>query len=138
MIIIPMKNGYFIGNINPTFSDKPILAGKSSLVSSLLSSASFGMMIQHEFYMCSHAMIETTNNIWCGIWAKDHGLSWVMWSICMYYIYTIYLCGCLFDYLCTVSISLFTLLKSCYKFWSREIGIKPSNTERSWLLHQQK
>ena len=22
--IIPMKNGYFIGNINPTFSDKPI------------------------------------------------------------------------------------------------------------------
>ena len=24
MIIIPMKNGYFIGNINPTFSDKPI------------------------------------------------------------------------------------------------------------------
>ena len=23
MIIIPMKNGYFIGNINPTFSDKP-------------------------------------------------------------------------------------------------------------------
>ena len=21
---IPMKNGYFIGNINPTFSDKPI------------------------------------------------------------------------------------------------------------------
>jgi hypothetical protein len=45
-------------------------------------------------------MIETTNNIWCGIWAKDHGLSWVMWSICMYYIYTNYLCGCLFDYLC--------------------------------------
>ena len=25
LIIIPMKNGYFIGNINPTFSDKPIL-----------------------------------------------------------------------------------------------------------------
>ena len=25
MIIIPMKNGYFIGNINPTFSDKAIL-----------------------------------------------------------------------------------------------------------------
>ena len=24
MIIIPMKNGYFIGKINPTFSDKPI------------------------------------------------------------------------------------------------------------------
>ena len=24
LIIIPMKNGYFIGNINPTFSDKPI------------------------------------------------------------------------------------------------------------------
>ena len=23
MIIIPMKNGYFIGKINPTFSDKP-------------------------------------------------------------------------------------------------------------------
>ena len=23
MIIIPMKNGYLIGNINPTFSDKP-------------------------------------------------------------------------------------------------------------------
>ena len=23
MIIIPVKNGYFIGNINPTFSDKP-------------------------------------------------------------------------------------------------------------------
>ena len=23
MIIIPMKNGYFIGNINPTFSDTP-------------------------------------------------------------------------------------------------------------------
>ena len=23
LIIIPMKNGYFIGNINPTFSDKP-------------------------------------------------------------------------------------------------------------------
>ena len=27
MIIIPMKNGYFIGKINPTFSDKPILIG---------------------------------------------------------------------------------------------------------------
>ena len=26
LIIIPMKNGYFIGNINPTFSDKPILS----------------------------------------------------------------------------------------------------------------
>ena len=24
LIIIPMTNGYFIGNINPTFSDKPI------------------------------------------------------------------------------------------------------------------
>ena len=24
MIIIPITNGYFIGNINPTFSDKPI------------------------------------------------------------------------------------------------------------------
>ena len=24
LIIIPMKNGYFIGNINPTFSDKLI------------------------------------------------------------------------------------------------------------------
>ena len=24
LIVIPMKNGYFIGNINPTFSDKPI------------------------------------------------------------------------------------------------------------------
>ena len=24
LIIIPMKNGYFIGNINPTFPDKPI------------------------------------------------------------------------------------------------------------------
>ena len=23
LIIIPMKNGYFIGKINPTFSDKP-------------------------------------------------------------------------------------------------------------------
>ena len=23
LIIIPMKNGYFIGNINPTFSEKP-------------------------------------------------------------------------------------------------------------------
>ena len=23
LIIIPMKNGYFIGNISPTFSDKP-------------------------------------------------------------------------------------------------------------------
>ena len=23
LIIIPMKNGYFIGNINPTFPDKP-------------------------------------------------------------------------------------------------------------------
>ena len=26
LIIIPMKNGYFIGNINPTFSDTPILS----------------------------------------------------------------------------------------------------------------
>ena len=25
MIIIPFLNGYFIGNINPTFSDKPML-----------------------------------------------------------------------------------------------------------------
>ena len=24
LIIIPIKNGYFIGNINPTFSDKPL------------------------------------------------------------------------------------------------------------------
>ena len=24
LIIIPTSNGYFIGNINPTFSDKPI------------------------------------------------------------------------------------------------------------------
>ena len=24
LIIIPMNNGYFIGNINPTVSDKPI------------------------------------------------------------------------------------------------------------------
>ena len=26
LIIIPFLNGYFIGNINPTFSDKPILS----------------------------------------------------------------------------------------------------------------
>ena len=30
LIIIPMKNGYFIGNINPTFSDKPISFGNRS------------------------------------------------------------------------------------------------------------
>ena len=28
LIIIPMKNGYFIGKINPTFSDKPIFLKK--------------------------------------------------------------------------------------------------------------
>ena len=32
LIIIPMKNGYFIGNINPTFSDKPIFHKSSSLL----------------------------------------------------------------------------------------------------------
>ena len=30
LIIIPFLNGYFIGNINPTFSDKPIYAKDSS------------------------------------------------------------------------------------------------------------
>ena len=29
LIIIPMKNGYFIGNINPTFSDKPKSTSKN-------------------------------------------------------------------------------------------------------------
>ena len=33
MIIIPMKNGYFIGNINPTFSDKPIWTHNDSQLS---------------------------------------------------------------------------------------------------------
>ena len=28
LIIIPMKNGYFIGNINPTFSDIPMWHGQ--------------------------------------------------------------------------------------------------------------
>ena len=32
LIIIPMKNGYFIGNINPTFSDKPIWDGLTSSI----------------------------------------------------------------------------------------------------------
>ena len=32
LIIIPMKNGYFIGNINPTFSDTPILNQRCSLL----------------------------------------------------------------------------------------------------------
>ena len=30
LIIIPMKNGYFIGNINPTFSDKAIKVWRSA------------------------------------------------------------------------------------------------------------
>ena len=33
LIIIPMKNGYFIGNINPTFSDKPIYASRTHYTS---------------------------------------------------------------------------------------------------------
>ena len=33
LIIIPMKNGYFIGNINPTFSDKPIRNFSTSALS---------------------------------------------------------------------------------------------------------
>ena len=32
LIIIPFLNGYFIGNINPTFSDKPILAARSVVI----------------------------------------------------------------------------------------------------------
>ena len=32
LIIIPMKNGYFIGNINPTFSDKPMLETSSIIM----------------------------------------------------------------------------------------------------------
>ena len=34
LIIIPMKNGYFIGNINPTFSDKPMLGKRSIMLAS--------------------------------------------------------------------------------------------------------
>ena len=30
LIIIPFLNGYFIGNINPTFSDKPIVNQEKS------------------------------------------------------------------------------------------------------------
>ena len=30
LMIIPMKNGYFIGKINPTFSDKPIFLADST------------------------------------------------------------------------------------------------------------
>ena len=56
-------------------------------------------------------------------------------AVCIIYTLIIYVVVYLIIY---VSISLFTLLKSRYKFWSREIGIKPSNKERSWLLHQQK
>ena len=32
MIIIPFLNGYFIGNINPTFSDKPRLDPAENLI----------------------------------------------------------------------------------------------------------
>ena len=32
LISIPMKNGYFIGNINPTFSDKPTSSWSLSIV----------------------------------------------------------------------------------------------------------
>ena len=32
LIIIPMKNGYFIGKINPTFSDKPIFSVANTTV----------------------------------------------------------------------------------------------------------
>ena len=49
MIIIPMKNCYFIGNINPTFSDKPILllnmghkGGEDSYISCLIISGIYG------------------------------------------------------------------------------------------------
>ena len=31
-IIISFLNGYFIGNINPTFSDKPKYVGKSNAI----------------------------------------------------------------------------------------------------------
>ena len=34
LIIIPIKNGYFIGNINPTFSDKPTLIFQAANVAS--------------------------------------------------------------------------------------------------------
>ena len=44
LIIIPFLNGYFIGNINPTFSDKPILA------------------------YCLHLVPENTQDLWRSHW----------------------------------------------------------------------
>ena len=35
LIIIPMNNGYFIGNINPTFSDKAIWKWKKIVLVSI-------------------------------------------------------------------------------------------------------
>ena len=32
LIIIPMKNAYFIGNINPTFSDKAISLSITTII----------------------------------------------------------------------------------------------------------
>ena len=80
LIIIPMKNGYFIGNINPTFSNKPkyhaqgtsgphgaVLAGLRRCRSSSAAANIQGIAV---------AAVEggaiSGRATWCRFWAKEH------------------------------------------------------------------
>ena len=65
MIIIPMKKGYFIGNINPTFSDKPILIHHEDFEPSPSSPPS----LRRRSLLSGTSL---PNMSWCNTWSRLH------------------------------------------------------------------
>ena len=79
LIIILMKNGYFIGNINPTFSDKPMSRTNGYIYPLLQKITIFNGKI-HYFY--GHFPLQTVNVHQVGYFQKlsDCSSNWGRWS----------------------------------------------------------
>ena len=71
LIIIPMKNGYFIGKINPTFSDKPIRSPIDGILEaiggSMQTSGDPRMNESSAYYEWVVAQVHK----WCPVWGAS-------------------------------------------------------------------
>ena len=108
LIIIPMKNGHFIGNINPTFSDKPMSRNPTKFVkkqhnatrhegvdlqtSGGLPGAAMSSLRRIRFWRAIASSGRRNEN---GFDIAKVGLVLKCWSSCIY----IYMCVCVLIYL---------------------------------------
>ena len=72
LIIIPFLNGYFIGKINPTFSDKPIFASRNILTNDVI-------LGYHGVTFFSTKLLDTTRSGIFAVWGLPN-TGWNSWE----------------------------------------------------------